>query len=118
LLKSFGSDFGSEINHYFTVADGYEAASPDGEVPIVNLFPIRNSGKFSVEMFFNDIQKNVVVRIDSENTTNNVFEKTYNGVKEAIVPIDIAKEPDGFYILKLTSDDKTVTKKFKVKHKG
>jgi hypothetical protein len=118
LLKSFGSDFGSEINHYFTVADGYEAASPDGEVPIVNLFPIRNPGKFSVEMFFNDIQKNVVVRIDSENTTNNVFEKTYNGVKEAIVPIDITKEPDGFYILKLTSDDKTVTKKFKVKHKG
>jgi hypothetical protein len=118
LLKSFGSDFGSEINHYFSVADGYESISPENELPIVNLFPIRNPGKFSLEMFFNEIQPNVVVQIDSENTTKKVFEQSYRDTKETIVPIDITSEPDGFYILKLTSGDKTVTKKFKVKHKG
>ncbi|MFI5252181.1 MAG: peptide-N-glycosidase F-related protein [Bacteroidota bacterium] len=118
LLKSFGSDFGSEISHYFTVADGYEPSSPDSELPIVNLFPIRNPGKFSLEMFFNDIQGNVVVRIDSENSSKKVYEQSYRQVKETIVPIDIATEPDGFYIMKVTAGDKTVTKKFKVKHKG
>ena len=118
LLKSFGSDFGSEINHYFSVMEGYEPKASKDTLPLVNVFPIRNAGKFSVELFFNDPQQNVVVSIDSENSVKNVFEKSYHDVKEGIFPIDISSQPDGFYYLKVTAGDRTVWRKFKVKHKG
>lgn len=118
LLKSFGSDFGSEINHSFTVINGYVPKPDTAELPIVNLFPIRNPGTFSLEIFLDNPQPDTKIAITTEDGKQIVFTKSFDGVKETIVPIDISGQPDGFYYLKLTAGGKTVSKKFKVKHKG
>ncbi len=117
LIKSFRSDFGAEVRHSFTVRKGTKYLAPSGELPLVNPFPIRNPGKFTLELFCN-APEDVQIVITTEDGSRTVFETTYTNMKEDTLPIDISKEPDGFYFIKVTVDKKTVTKKIKVKHQG
>jgi hypothetical protein len=116
LVKSFGSDFGSGINHWFSVAEGSTPEASTDDLPIVNPFPIRNKGIFTLELFQND-PSDITVKITTEDSSRIVFDKNYTGLKEAFLPVDISIEPDGFYFIKVTSGEKTISKKIKVKHK-
>lgn len=114
LIKSFGSDFGSNINHWFSVAPGVETIAPDNELPIVQPFPPRNDGKFEVDLFF-DSPTDASIRIVTEDSSSTVFEQTLKGYKEGFVPIDISASPDGVYYLKVIADGETVTRRIRVK---
>jgi hypothetical protein len=113
LLKAFLSDFGSGITHAFTTAEGAPNLSNDS-LPLVNPFPIRNPGKFSVELFFNEPtdMRLTITTMDSAR----VFEQQLPAVKETTIPIDITTVPDGFYYLTVTGGKLTATRKIKVKH--
>lgn len=114
LIKSFGSDFGSNINHWFSVAPGVETIPPDEDLPIVQPFPPRNQGKFEVDLFF-DKPTDAIVTIVTEDSTKTVLEQTLTQYKEGFLPIDISASPDGVYYLKVTADGETVSRRIRMK---
>lgn len=115
LIRSFNADFGSEIRHSFRVAPDVTPPIPVDTLPLVNPFPVRNEGVFSVETFLND-PGDVAISITDESHTKIVFEETFSGIKEAILPIDISSAPDGVYFLKAMSGGKFVIRRIRVKH--
>jgi hypothetical protein len=115
LIKSFNSDFGSEINHSFIVEINSKPIVSSEELPLVAPFPIRNKGKFTIDIFFNEYTS-TTIKIANQDSSKIVFEKNYPDLKDAYLPIDISSEPDGFYIITIITTDKTVTRKIKVKH--
>jgi len=115
LIKSFISDFGSEIRHSFSVAPGVNAPIPSDTLPLVSPFPVRSKGVFSVDIFLNE-PADVRISIAADSGKGTVFEKTFPGVKEAMLPIDISSAPDGVYFLKATSGETTVTRRIRIKH--
>jgi hypothetical protein len=115
LIHAFGSDFGSLVSHWFTVWEGFKPPLPETELPIVNAFPVRNPGKFSLELFFND-PEDVRVQIVNADSTKTVFDQQYAQLKEDFLPVDISAEPDGFYYIRVIADDRTIRRKIKVKH--
>ncbi len=116
LLHAFNSDFGSSIDYWFTTSDNpAPTALPD--TPLVNPFPPRNEGKFDVEVFLNDTA-DVTIQIFPADSARLVFDKNYQAVKEAFLPVDISSEPDGVYYVKLSTGDKTVSRRIRVKREG
>jgi len=113
LQHAFLSDFGSGISHAFTTASEAPNRSTDS-LPLVNPFPIRNPGKFSVEIFF-DEPTDMTLRITGTDGAP-VFEERYRAVKETTIPMDISNVPDGFYFLTVTGGELVATRKIKVKH--
>ncbi|MBK7141412.1 MAG: peptide-N-glycosidase [bacterium] len=114
LIKTFGSDFGSNINHWFSVAPGVETIAPDEDLPIVQPFPPRNDGKFEVDLFF-DKPTDAFISVVTEDGTKSVFQQDVKGYKEGFLPIDISASPDGVYYLKVSADGETVTRRIRVK---
>ncbi len=115
LLKAFPSDFGSELRHSFRVANtGMTEIAPDSLLPLVNLFPIRNPGKFNVDLFFNS-PRPVVLKVLNADSSRIVLENSYADIKEAFLPLDISSEPDGFYVLHVIADGRTIAKRFRVR---
>jgi hypothetical protein len=117
LIKSFGSDFGSSVSHWFSVEEGASSPIAFNELPIVNAFPVRNPGKFHLEIFFNE-PKNVRVKIFNADSTVTVFEKYYPELKSDFLPVDISAEPDGYYYIQVVADDRITRRKIKVKHQN
>lgn len=115
LLKAFNSDFGSGINYSFYVEEGAKPASDTSALPIVNPFPVSNQGKFTLDVFFND-PTDATIRILTSDSMQVVFDGGYTNLKEALLPIDISAQPGGVYLVKVTADDKTVTRRIRVKH--
>jgi hypothetical protein len=112
LLKAFPSDFGSRIEHAFRVLGG-AAASAD-TTPVLNMFPIRNPGKFFVDLFLN-APSDLTLVITTEDKTRVVYDRTFPGFKEGMIDIDVSAEPNGFYWVSATADGRTATKKMKLR---
>ncbi|MFZ1685200.1 MAG: peptide-N-glycosidase F-related protein [Candidatus Zixiibacteriota bacterium] len=115
LVTSFLSDFGSSIRYSFRVGDTASLVAADITLPLVNPFPMRSKGIFSVELFFNE-PHDTRLRVLNEDSSKIVYDSTYVGVKEAFLPVDISSAPDGTYWLKVSSDSATITRRIKVKH--
>jgi hypothetical protein len=115
LLKSFNSDFGSDIYHAFLVDESAHPVGDTASVPIVTPFPVRNDGKFTLDVFFND-PTDATIRIVTEDSTQLVYDAAYTHLKEALLPIDLSDCPDGVYRIKLTTAEKTVTRRIRIKH--
>lgn len=116
LIKSFLSDFGSSISHHFIVSDEMLTSFPIEALPIVNPFPMRNPGKFVIDVFL-DEPENVNLFIENEKGEK-VYEQMSENFKEGIMEIDISSQPDGFYFVKVVTSNGTVEKKIKVKRDG
>ena len=116
LIKSFVSDFGSTITHQFIVSDDLLTSFPNESLPIVNPFPMRNPGKFDLDIFFDQPEK-VTLIVDNENG-GRVYEQELGNFKEGIIPIDISSHPDGFYFVRVITKDGSVERKIKVKRDG
>ncbi len=116
LIKSFTSDFGSGIIHNFIVSEEMLTSFPNEKLPIVNPFPVRNPGKFVVDIFL-DEPENVNLIIVSEKGEK-VYERMEENFKDGILDIDISSQPDGFYFVKVVTGDGTVEKKIKLKRDG
>ncbi len=112
LIKAFNSDFGKEIRQQFIVTG--DPGIKEDITPILNIFPIRNPGKFFCDIFLNE-NRDITLQITTEDKKEIVYEKKLKKFKEGMVDIDISREADGFYFVNLTSRGKTVTKKIKVK---
>jgi hypothetical protein len=116
LIKSFLSDFGSSIFHHFIVSDEMLTTFKTEALPIVNPFPMRNPGKFVIDVFL-DEPENVTLFIENEKGEK-VYEQMSENFKEGIMEIDISSQPDGFYFVKVVTNNGTVEKKIKVKRDG
>ncbi len=114
LLRSFDSDFGSNIDEWFLTGTGSVTYPPDSVLPIVQPFPPRNQGKCEVDLFF-DRPTDAILRIVTEDSSRTVFNQPLLSFKEGLVPVDISAEPDGIYWLKVDADGKTVTRRIRLK---
>jgi hypothetical protein len=112
LIKAFNSDFGKEIRQPFIVT-GNPVIRED-ITPILNIFPIRNPGKFFCDIFLNEKQ-NFTLQITTEDKKKIVYEKKIKKFKEGTVDINISKQTDGYYFVNVINNGKTVSKKIKVK---
>lgn len=122
LVKALGSDFGSSIDHWFSVKKGTKVPATADTLPLVTPFPMRNKGIFTVAIFQNE-PLDLRLRIfggdaNKEDSTKVLFDQNYPKVKEQFLPVDISAQPDGFYYVKATAGGITVTRKIKVKHEG
>jgi hypothetical protein len=116
LLRNFISDFGGAIRQPFVVRPGAAPEAADGELPIVNLFPPRNAGTFSLDVFFNEPTE-LRIRIQTEDSSRTVFDQVYPGLKDAVLPIDISMEPDGVYVVQAFAPDTVITRRMKIQRK-
>lgn len=112
LIKAFNSDFGKEVRQQFIVT-GIPGLR-GGDIPVLNIFPIRNPGKFFCDIFLNE-NENIELEITTEDKKKVVYKKKLKKFKEGMVDIDISKQPDGFYFVNVISKEKMVSKKIKVK---
>lgn len=112
LIKAFNSDFGKEIRQQFIITG--EKGVRENITPILNIFPIRNPGKFFCDIFLNEKQ-NITLQITTEDKKKIIYEKKLKKFKEGIVDVDVSKVPDGFYFVNVIAKDRTITKKMKVK---
>jgi hypothetical protein len=112
LIKSFNSDFGKEIKYQFTVTG--KPGIKEDITPILNIFPVRNPGKFFCDIFLNEKQ-NIKIDITTEDKKKTVFTKRLKNFKADFVDIDISKVQDGLYYVNVVTEKNTVTKKIKVK---
>ncbi len=115
LIHSFNSDFGSEIRHSFRVGLDVHPPVPIDTLPLVNPFPVRNKGIFSVELFQNEPGE-IALTITDESGRKTVFRRSFPDIKEATVQLDISDVPDGVYFLTATSAGHSVTRRIRVKH--
>jgi len=116
LIKSFNSDFGSGIDFWFTAAAQSSPPVVTDTLPLVNAFPIRNPGKFHIEVFNNE-PAGTDVTIENADSNATVFHQFYPDVKESFLPVDISNQPDGFYFVRVTANGTTATRKIRVRHK-
>ncbi len=114
LLKSFSSDFGSEIRHSFRVAEGAKPPIASQDLPIVNPFPVRNQGEFTIDIFL-DKRADLRVRIVDESGVETILDNIYTNIKTTMLPVDIRFARDGVYYIKITADGKTVSRRIRVK---
>ncbi len=112
LIKSFNSDFGSEIRQQFIVTG--EPGVKENTSAILNIFPIRNPGKFFTDIFLNEKQ-NITLQITTEDKKKIIYEKKFKKFKDGMINIDISKEPDNFYYVNLITNTETITKRMKLK---
>lgn len=112
LIKAFNSDFGNEIRQQFIVSGS--PGMRGGNTPILNIFPIRNQGKFFCDIFLNEKQ-NITLQITTEDKKEIVYRKKMKKFKEGTVDIDISKQTDGYYYVNVMAGGNLVSKKIKVK---
>jgi hypothetical protein len=117
LLKAFNSDFGSDFVLPFHVSKSSPTISISDTLPLLNVFPIRNPGKFDLDIYFDNQQPDMLIEIKTLENAPVLEEHVYN-FKQGIVPIDISTQPDGFYMIYISAKDGKASKKIKVKKVG
>ena len=115
LIKSFPSDFGTEIRHWFRTVEGRIAQLDTVSLPIINPFPARSKGIFSIDVFLNR-PADLRLRIIDESGVETILDNLYTAVKATMIPVDISSTPDGVYYIKATVEGKTVTRRIRIKH--
>jgi hypothetical protein len=87
---------------------------PEDTLPLVTPFPARNSGKFNLDIFFNE-KSDFRLEIWSEDSSKIVFRRDYKAVKEAFLPLDISSEPEGIYFVKVLTESNTTVRRVRLK---
>ena len=115
LVKSFLSDFGSDILHSFRVAEKSGQVTPEDELPIAEVFPPRNQGIFHIEVFNND-PWDVFLKIFTSDTSHILFDRRYPDIKEGTLPVDLTSQPDGTYIIQILTKERLITRRIRITH--
>lgn len=100
LLKSFESDFGSEITYNFMVSNDVMQLSEMNSEPAIGLYPTRTNGK-TVMDYFGGIPGDVTVQIITDEGAQLVEEHRYKNLKEGIFIYDLSYRPAQRYYLKV-----------------
>ena len=112
MLKNFESDFGSGFQYCFTVPAKEGVSVPPLNEPVIGLFPLRTSGKTTLD-YFSNVSAEVKVQITTENGSP-VKDFSYPSLKEGVFTYDLTGQPAGRYYLKVTAGDKTISKRFRI----
>ncbi len=113
MIKSFESDFGSEIYYGFLVSKDFKPkADTISSIPAIGVFPTRTIGKTTVD-YFNNKTMDVLVQITTENGVI-VEEHKYLKLKEGIFNYDLSNQPRGRYYIKVISGNNTFTKRIRL----
>jgi hypothetical protein len=108
IAKSFNSDFGAEIFHYFTVGYNLPVEETNQEY-LVNVFPNPSQGMFTLDLSLPETQNAICSVFDMMG--QKVYEKTLNNISSASVRIDLSANPAGMYVINIKTDKKVITKK-------
>lgn len=115
LLRSFNSDFGSEIFHAFRFSNtAVNKRFATDTLPVMNVFPIRNPGKFDVDLYFDSVQPDVNLEVKTMEGKL-IYSQLLSSFKEGLIPVDISLQPDAFYLLSVRARDGQASRKIKVK---
>jgi hypothetical protein len=103
LLKTFESDFGSELTYNFIVSSDTSQWSPMNTEPAIGLYPTRTNGKTNMD-YFGGIPKDLTVQIITDEGAKLVEEHHYKNVKEGSFTYDLSYRPAQRYYLKVFID--------------
>ncbi len=112
LIRAYNPDFGKEIRQQFIVTG--DPSVTEDITPVLNIFPLRNPGKFFCDIFLNEMQ-NISLQIMTEDKKKILYSKKLKNFKEGMIGVNLSKAKDGFYLVNVVSRNKTVTKKMKIK---
>jgi hypothetical protein len=103
LLKSFESDFGSEITYNFMVSNDAKQLTVMNSEPAIGLYPTRTNGK-TVMDYFSGTPQDVTVQIITDEGAQLVEEHRYKNLKEGTFTYDLSYRPAQRYYLKVFID--------------
>jgi hypothetical protein len=98
LIRNFNPDFGNYTGSWFRVTD--QQVSAIDTTPVLEVFPIRTSGKFSMEVFFNEIQPIVQIQIIHPDGSV-AMNKFFYDIKESILSLDMRERPEAIYTVRI-----------------
>lgn len=104
LLKSFESDFGSEITYNFMVSNDAKQLTVMNSEPAIGLYPTRTNGK-TVMNYFSGTPQNVTVQIITDEGAQLVEEHRYKNLIEGTFIYDLSYRPAQRYYLKVFIND-------------
>jgi len=111
LIRNFNPDFGNSTGTWFRVTDNPVAAIDT--TPVLEVFPIRTPGKFSLEVFFNETQ--AIVQIQIIHPDGSVaMNKFFYDVKEGILPLDMRERPEAIYTVRIITRDADYLRRVKI----
>ncbi|MFN8205812.1 MAG: peptide-N-glycosidase F-related protein [Bacteroidales bacterium] len=111
LIKNFNPDFGNSTGTWFRVTD--KPVAVIDTTPVLEIFPIRTTGRFSLEVFFNETQPIVQVQLihpDGSVAMNKFFYE----VKEGLLPLDMRERPDAIYSVKIITRNSDYLRRVKI----
>ena len=99
-IKSFRSDFGTSITHYFTVGASVDVTEFDESA--IDVYPNPSTGIFQLDMA---LYAETDVSVKVFNTLGKVVSQAeLKNVSEKIYPIDLSSQSAGIYWLQITID--------------
>jgi hypothetical protein len=108
IVKSFPGDFGREVGQSFTVGMTIDVPelNPDG---YVNIYPNPTSGKFTISLILNHVQKVSVIVNDA---MGNMVYNSMNTVRErSTIAVDLKSNPAGMYFVTIITETGTLVRK-------
>jgi len=105
-LKSFNADFGTNIVHQFTVGSG-QPLTIQNKVENWNIYPNPTNDKFIIE----GLSEGGTQIIINDNVGKSVFNTTIPQTGFITKNIDISHLENGIYIIKISNNTTTITKK-------
>jgi hypothetical protein len=111
LIRNFNPDFGNFTGSWFIVKKNQVA--PIDTTPVLEVFPIRTSGKFSLEVFFNEAQPIIQIQIIHPDGSV-AMNKFFYDVKEGILPLDMRERPEAIYTVRIITRDADYLRRVKI----
>jgi hypothetical protein len=100
LLKSFESDFGSELTYNFIVSSDTTQWSSMNTEPAIGLYPTRTNGKTTMD-YFGGVARDITVQIITDEGGKLVEEHQYKNIKEGSFTYDLSYRAAQRYYLKV-----------------
>ncbi|MBD0836786.1 peptide-N-glycosidase F-related protein [Aestuariibaculum suncheonense] len=107
-IKQFGSDFGSDINYYFSVQPDMDYELDNK--PSVGVFPARTQGPLTLDYFCNLPAEVKVLFVDQENETDVVETHSYKNFSQGSLSYDLSYLPAKRYYIKVFVNGEEVYK--------
>ena len=108
VLKNFPPDFGAQIFHQFSVGNYMNEKSLNYSENL-KIYPNPSNSDINIET---GIITSKVIEVSLFNLVGTkVYEKSFHNASQNRIKINISTLPSGMYLLRLSSDDETVTRK-------
>lgn len=107
-LKTFSSDFGTEIVYNFTV--GYTISAEENTLNNqVDIYPNPNNGLFTIDLALQEEQDVNIIVVDMMGTV--VYKNSYSGIKNKNLSVNLTDKAQGVYWVQVQTGGETTTKK-------